>query len=236
MHEGHRSRIRNKLDSSALADHELLEIVLFTAVPRQNTNELAHRLLAQFGSFWEVLNAPFKELCAVKGVGESVAGFLVSLGKIYARIDEDRKQKLRYYGRFDTVSFLPFVKETYQNVGVEVAELYLLDGESRILASKRFSTQSIDSVQLSSSELLAFLSTEGASGVVMVHNHPNGSANVSQEDDQMTAKLQMLCSMHNLLLCDHIIYAPNGMYSYYLNGDLQNISQKYSSSNLFERK
>jgi DNA repair protein RadC len=128
------------------------------------------------------------------------------------------------------------VKEIYQNVRVEVAELYLLDGESHILASKRFSTQSIDSVQLSSSELLAFLSTEGASGVVMVHNHPHGSANVSEEDDRMTAKLQMLCSMHNLLLCDHIIYAPNGMYSYYLNGDLQNISQKYSSSSLFERQ
>ena len=236
MHEGHRSRIRQKLDSSALADHELLEIVLFTALPRQNTNELAHRLLAQFGSFWEVLNAPFQELCKVRGVGESLAGFLSSLGKIYTRIDESRKQPLRYYGRFDTASFLPFVKEVYQNVGVEVAELYLLDGESRILTSRRFSTQNIDYVQLPSSELLAFLSTEGASGVVLVHNHPRGSANVSQEDDLMTAKLQMLCSMHNLLLCDHIVYSPSGIYSYYLNGDLKKISEQYSSNSLFERK
>lgn len=233
MHEGHRSRIRQKLDTETLADHELLEIVLFTGLKRKNTNDLAHRLLIRFGSFWSVLNAPFKELCQVEGVGESLAGFLSSLGKIYSRIDEDCKKPIRYYGRFDTVSFLPFVKEVYQHIGVEIAELYLLDGESRVITSKRFSTRSIDSVQLEANELSAFLSTEGASGVVLVHNHPFGDANVSEADNRMTVKLQMLCSMHNLLFCDHIVYAPKGVYSYYLNGDLKRVADKYSAD-LFE--
>ena len=235
MHEGHRSRIRQKLDTETLADHELLEIVLFTGLKRQNTNDLAHRLLLRFGSFWEVLNAPFKELCEVQGVGESLAGFLSSLGKIYLRIDEKQKRPIRYYGRFDTASFLPYVKEVYQKVDVEIAELYLLDGESRVLTSKRFSTLSKDHVQLASTEMTAFLATEGASGVVLVHNHPCGKAEVSDDDNLMTAKLQMLCSMHNLLLCDHIIYSPSGMYSFYLNGDLKRIAGKYSTDILFDR-
>jgi DNA repair protein RadC len=101
---------------------------------------------------------------------------------------------------------------------------------------QRFSVDSLFKVDVIPEELSAFLLTEQASGAVMVHNHPFGSAYPSEADDKMTINAQMLCSMHNLLLCDHIIYAPNGMYSYYLNGDLQNISQKYSSSSLFERQ
>jgi len=64
----------------------------------------------------------------------------------------------------------------------------------------------------------------------MVHNHPFGDAVSSEKDDMMTKNLQMLCSMHNRLFCDHIIYAPNGMYSYYLSGKLKEISENYSIS------
>ena len=77
-------------------------------------------------------------------------------------------------------------------------------------------------------EVSAFLITEGASGVVMVHNHPVGEAVPSKADDIMTRNCQILCSTHNRLICEHIIYAPNGMYSYYLSGALKEITEQYS--------
>jgi len=68
----------------------------------------------------------------------------------------------------------------------------------------------------------------------MVHNHPYGEAIPSDSDDRMTKNCQMLCSMHNRLFCDHITYAPNGMYSYYLSGRMKDISQNYSVCKFLE--
>ncbi|MBO7297723.1 MAG: hypothetical protein J6U60_01595, partial [Clostridia bacterium] len=85
-------------------------------------------------------------------------------------------------------------------------------------------------------ELSAFLLTEQASGVVMVHNHPFGSAFPSEADDKMTINVQMLCSMHNRLLCEHVIYAPDGLFSYYLSGKIQDIGREYVFSRLLEEK
>ena len=96
------------------------------------------------------------------------------------------------------------------------------------MKKQRFSIESISKVQVEPEEISAFLITEGASGVVMVHNHPVGEAVPSQADDTMTKNCQILCSTHNRLICEHIIYAPNGMYSYYLSGKLKEITEQYS--------
>ena len=145
-----------------------------------------------------------------------------------------KKNEPKYYGKFDPQAFMPFVKQAYKDVLFEVVDLYLLDGEGNIMKKQRFSIESIAMVKVIPEEMSAFLLTEQASGAVMVHNHPFGEAIPSEADDQMTKNCQMLCSMHNRLLCEHIIYAPNGMFSYYLSGRMGEISKNYSVSKFLE--
>lgn len=217
-----------KIDKNALEEHEWLELLLFTALPRKNTNEIAHALLTKFGSVSDVLFAPMDELQSVPGVGASVGGFLRAVGHCLESFQAGKEPK--YYGKFESRAFLPFVKETYKDILFEVLELYLLDGDGRIMKKQRFSVDSICTVQVVPEEISEFLLLNGASGVVMVHNHPYGEALPSETDDSMTKNCQLICSMHNRLLCDHIIYAPNGMYSYYLSGRMETISKNYSVS------
>ena len=67
-----------------------------------------------------------------------------------------------------------------------------------------------------------------------MHNHPFGTATPSKADDEMTKNCQMLCSMHNRLLCEHVIYAPDGLFSYYLSERMQEISKRYAVSQILE--
>ena len=230
MHEGHRHRLYEKLKKDALEDHEWLEALLFNALPRRNTNDLAHTLIQRFGSSYEVVNASVEELQSVPGVGLSIAAYLRNVGRLLQI--HHKKQELTYQGKFNPRDFLPFVKQVYKDTIYEVLELYLLDGEGRIIKKRGFSIESIARVTVVPEELSEFLLEKGASGVVMVHNHPFGEATPSGADDEMTKNCQMLCSMHNRLLCEHVICAKDGIFSYYLNGRLQEISERYSASEL----
>ena len=228
VHDGHRGRMYEKVKKGGLVEHEWLEVLLFNALPRRNTNELAHRLIKRFGSTAKVLSASMEELQEVEGVGVNVAAYLVTLGHVFANYKEEFSVK--YVDRYDTKEFMRYVKKKYETLPFEVVDIYLLDGAGRILTSKRFSIESICAVRVIPEELSAFLLSEKASGVVMVHNHPGDSCEPSSADERMTKNCQILCSMHNILFCDHIIYAPNGMYSYYLSGRMVEISKNYSVS------
>lgn len=229
LHDGHRARMRQKAEKGELEEHEWLEVLLFNAIPRRNTNEIAHALLLRFGSIQRVFSARTEDLLSVDGVGESVATYLRTVGCFYEKFRE--KEEKRYYGKFEHNAFLSFVNDSYYGIEVEVLDLYLLNGEGLVVDKKRFSVEQLYSVKVIPEELTSFLLQREGSGVVMVHNHPRGDACPSAADDAMTKNCQLLCSMHNRLLCDHVIYAPNGVYSYYLSERMQGISRRYSVGN-----
>ncbi|MBR2647117.1 MAG: hypothetical protein IKD47_06145 [Clostridia bacterium] len=230
-HEGHRKRIIQKLESGALQQHELLEVLLFNAVPRRNTNDLAHRLLAEFGTIKGIFSASMQQLQRVAGVGENVAAYLYCVGRF---IDDFLALEEEVYPKtFDRDSFLPFVKRAYAALKREVVDAYLLDHDGNIFMRKRFENDSMYSVKFAPEELARVLSLGEPAGLVLVHNHPFGKADSSETDDAMTTNCQLICSMQNVLLCDHVIYAPDGVYSYYLSGKLKKISEKYSIKKVF---
>ncbi len=228
LHDGHRMRMREKLEKGSLLEHEILEVMLFNGVPRLNTNDIAHRLLAEFGSVANVFGASIEQLTQVDGVGKSLASYIHVSGLCYklfykAKVEPDFRPK-----EYNADEFLSFVKEMYSDVDREVLDVYALDENSRIIVTKRFSQDSLFNVEVSPEEISKFIMQNQVSGIVMVHNHPLGEAKPSESDDQMTMKCQLMCSLQNVLLCDHIIYAKGEVYSYYRSGFLKKISERYS--------
>lgn len=233
-HEGHRERIIEKLDSGALCEHEYLEILLFNAFKRCNTNDLAHRLLAEFGSIRGVFAASFEQLCRVKGIGKSAAAYLRVIGKFYNSYYATDERA--FPDRFDSGEFLSFVKREYGNLSAEVMDFYLLDDDGFIFKRKRFTDGQDGEVIMDSAELTRCIVENEPAGIVLVHNHPLGKAHASEADETVTKSCQFICSCNNIMFCDHIIYAAEGVYSYYLSGELREISAGYSFRGIMESK
>lgn len=233
VHDGHRQRMYEKMKHNALAEHEWLEVLLYGMQPRRNTNEVSHRLIQRFGTVEDVLAASLEELQTVDGVGIQIASHLKCVQHFYAYYEKDTSGM--FEERYTVTAFLSFVKGLYPTIPHEVADLYLLDGEGYVIKKQGFTIENISSVLMKPEILSAFCLTNGARGVVLVHNHPSGIGLPSEADDTMTKNMQVLCSMHNLLLCDHVICATNGIYSYYLSGRMQEISKNYSIETLVQK-
>ncbi|PWM52755.1 MAG: hypothetical protein DBX60_04010 [Bacillota bacterium] len=235
MHEGHRQRMLERLESAegSLQEHELLEILLFNAIPRKNTNELAHRLLSTFGSLRAVLGAEMAELKAVPGVGESTAAYLRIIGIFYARA---QLKEPELPSAFSFAAFRPFLIERFEGAREEYVELYSLDGKDCVKNVRRFSSEKSFQASVDPKEISRFLVEAKPAAMVAVHNHITGPATPSREDDDFTAQLEILCSMHNVSLRDHIICSPEGVYSYFLSGKLNELSARYSIGNVLGRE
>ena len=198
---------------------------MFYAIPRRNTSDIAHRLLARFGSLYGVFNASMDELKSVDGVGESVASFLYLVGCCGECFLNGAEI---YYGVYQSNAFVAHVKKAYPRIHKEIADVYLLDDEGNILTCKRFTDHCETSVAVPTEAITKLLLEYKPSGLVMVHNHPTGQAKPSEKDEETTMSCQMLCSLHNVIFCDHIIYSRSGVYSYYLSGRMQEISARFS--------
>ena len=235
MHEGHRQRMLERLESAegSLQEHELLEILLFNAIPRKNTNELAHRLLSTFGSLRAVLGAEMAELKAVPGVGESTAAYLRIIGIFYARA---QLKEPELPSAFSFAAFRPFLIERFEGAREEYVELYSLDGKDCVKNVRRFSSEKSFQASVDPKEISRFLVEAKPAAMVAVHNHITGPATPSREDDDFTAQLEILCSMHNVSLREHIICSPEGVYSYFLSGKLNELSARYSIGNVLGRE
>ena len=225
-HSGHRQRLIEKIETFALCDHELLEALLFNAVPRQNTNELAHRLLSTFGGLEEILSTPIEQLESVDGVGRSIAAYLRVIGIIYQRVyDKNKSEKLPK--KFNFKTFVPYVKRAYENMSVEVLDVYVLDDTGEIITKTRFSSAETGKVEIYTQQLMRVFFQYNPAGIVLVHNHPRGTGTPSPKDDYMTAHCQKVCADNGIVFCDHIICGQQGVYSYYLQERLDALGDAY---------
>lgn len=225
-HSGHRKRLIQKLGKGGLTEHEYLETLLFNALPRRNTNDIAHRLISRFGDVYGVLGASLSELVKVEGVGESAAAYIGCVGKfceVYRPVTQTKGDWPDYF-HLDT--FPAYLKEAYKDVNYERLDVYLLNGENKIMVRKSFTRKDPNRVFAELEAISTFLVENHASGVVLTHNHPDANPLPSVEDDASSKLIQVLCSVHNTLLCDHLIYSPEGVFSYYRSGRLKEISER----------
>ena len=219
LHSGHRKRIYERAKRDGLCSHELLELLLFNALPRRNTNDLAHLLLAEFGDLWGVLTAPIEQLCRVPGIGESVACYLGTIGKILQA--HEAQESTAHPTHFEMESFSRFMYKEYDKLGCEVLDIYVLDGTGKIYGRKRCSSLRAKKVEVQFRWLMNILLDFNPAGIVLVHNHPHGKSSPSQTDDFTTEECRSLCEKNGVIFCDHLIYSRSGIYSYNLGKQIR---------------
>ncbi len=227
MHEGHRKRMLERLekDADGLQEHELLEILLYNAIPRKNTNEIAHALLDTFGGIDGVFRAGLDELSKVKGVGASTAAYLKCIAVFYQRV---RFGASPVPAIFSVESLREFLAARFGGLLYEAVELYGLDANKRLKASKRFTSGDRDFVRVAPEDVSKFLVTYRPFALVVAHNHVGTANEPSREDDSFTAQVQMICSINNVRFYDHLIFGNNGIYSYFRSGKLQQIKDSFN--------
>lgn len=220
VHDGHRQRKREQFLKSGLddfADHEALELLLFYAIPRRDTNELAHRLLEHFGSLRAVLSAPAEELERWPSIGENAAALLKLVPAIYRRSqaaaeDEQILNSVENTGRF----FL----RIFQGATREMLLQACVDRKGRVLCCKKLSEGGVAQASTNIRTIMENAIFSGASGVILSHNHPSGIALPSQEDVAMTLQVRSALQTVDVELIDHVIVADNDFVSMAANGTL----------------
>ena len=218
VHDGHRQRKKQQYAREGLghfADHEVLELLLYYAIPRRDTNETAHRLLEHFGSLEQVLRAPAAELQKVEGVGESAALLLTLVPDVMHRARRTTAEE-KILNTVDKTGH--FFLELLRDQRREVLWQASLDAKGKLLSCRKISSGSVDAAVLSIREVVENALHADASGVVLAHNHPSGIALPSVEDQQVTLQAKQALETMGIRLIDHIIVADDDFVSMAASG------------------
>ena len=209
-HDGHRKRLRSRfltLGLDALQDHEVLELLLFYAQPRKDTNTLARVLLKHFGSIAAILEAPLEELEAVGGIGENAAILLRLITPLSRRYLLSRSEK----GLCLTSSqecgeyLLPY----FFGATEELVYLLCLDAKCKVLACRLLQTGSVNSASVPLRKAAEIAMACNASAVILAHNHTSGLALPSRADVEVTDQFRVALEPLEIQLVDHIIVADD---------------------------
>ena len=217
-HSGHRERIRKRFREEGLEhfeDHQVLELLLFYAIPRGDTNILAHELLRQFGSLSAVLNAPIGELVKVPGIGEQAALFLTLMPQLVRRYQKDlslRESREPVLNSVETVS--AYVRSLMLGRPEEAFYVLCLDVRCRLLKAVLISEGTSRETAVHPSKVAEAALRHRASGVIFVHNHPAGSLSPSSQDRQLTRRLIQALGPLSIRVLDHLILAGERVYSF----------------------
>lgn len=215
MHEGHRKRMMERLaeHGESLQDHELLEILLFNAIPRKNTNEIAHALLDRFGSLSALSEARMESLETVDGVGRCTACYLRC---VFALMDRMKSEKERELPTAKNLSdFSELLKKRLRGIDHECIVLIAVGKNNELLGVESYSTHEKNRAQVAPQIITRFFAEYDPKAVVIAHNHLCDPATPSESDDLFTRQIQALCSFHGIPLYDHIVVSPNEVYSYH---------------------
>ncbi|MCX4367000.1 MAG: DNA repair protein RadC [Clostridia bacterium] len=218
-HKGHRQRMRERAVKEGLSnfhDHELLELLLYPYIPYKDTNELAHRLLGEFGSLQGVFEADIDSLLGVKGMTNNAAFYISMTPDVFRRY---HIAKLATKPVLSTTAAMVNYLEPFMST-LTREEIYLvtLDAKFRFLGIKLLSQGVVSESSFYIRDVVEEIVKKNAVYVVLAHNHPSGSAEPSKTDIDMTARLVGALSGIGVTLIDHIIITIDGYYSFKTRG------------------
>jgi DNA repair protein RadC len=208
---GHRERLRRRLldaGAEALADYELLEMVLYAASPRRDTKPLAKTLLAKFGSFGEVIAAPPARLKEVEGVTDAVVASLKVAHAAAYRFARGEVRRRPALSSWSTV--LDYCRTAQAFADIEQFRILFLDKRNQLIADEVQQKGTVDHTPVYPREVVKRALELSATAVVLVHNHPSGDPTPSRADIQMTQQIIDIAKPLGIAVHDHIIVGKDG--------------------------
>ena len=208
---GHRERLKARFreaGAKALADYELVELILYPALPRRDTKPLAKALLAKFGTFSEVLAAPETRLREVKGVGDSVVHQLKLTEAAAQRFAHDAVVQRPVLDRWAAV--VDYCRAAMAFAPVEQFRILFLDKKNVLIADEVQQRGTVDHTPVYPLEVVKRALEVGATALILVHNHPSGDPSPSAADIAMTKQVVDIAKPLGIAVHDHLIVGKNG--------------------------
>ena len=212
---GHRARLRERFlngGAAAVPDYEMLEMVLFAAIPRGDVKPLAKSLLAHFGSFAEVIGAPPSRLREIKGVGDAVVAQLKVVEAAALRLS--RTKLLGRPALSSWAALLDYCTAAMARNPAEEFRVLFLDRKNALVADEVQGQGTVDHTPVYPREILKRALELSASAVILVHNHPSGDPTPSRADIEMTREIANAAKGLRIAVHDHIVVARGGVLSF----------------------
>ncbi len=204
--EGHRERLRQRLLTAgpdSLNDQDLLEIILFLALPRRDTKPIAKALLARFGSFANTIAAPVNELRSIEHMKESGPAALKAVQAAALRLAKAELVKQPLLNNWDRL--MAYLNAVLARERVEQFRVLFLDSRNRLLGDEAQARGTVNHTPVYPREVVKRALELQATALILVHNHPSGDPTPSRDDIEMTREVREAAGVLSIVLHDHVI-------------------------------
>jgi DNA repair protein RadC len=210
-YHGHRTRLRERFrgaGADALSDYELLEMVLFRALPRGDVKPLAKSLIKKFGSFAEVVHAPATRLREIDGVGEATITELKLIAAAANRVAKGQMQQRTMLSSWNEV--IDYCRTSMAFADKEQFRILFLDKRNQLISDEVQQVGTVDHTPVYPREVIKRALELSATAIILVHNHPSGDPTPSSADIHMTKAIIDIAKPLGISVHDHIIVGRNG--------------------------
>lgn len=210
-YHGHRDRLRERFvanGSEAMADYELLELILFRLLPRRDTKPIAKALIDRFGSFSEVLGAPHQLLCETDGLGPTAVTDLkviLAAAQRFARDDIKDRPLLASWAEL-----IDYCRSQMAFEDKEQFRILFLDKKNMLIADEVQQIGTVDHTPVYTREVIKRSLELSATALILVHNHPSGDPSPSSADIRMTKAIIAIAQPLGITIHDHVIIGREG--------------------------
>lgn len=208
IHKGHRERLKQRFRDHGLdnfTDIQVLELLLFYAIPQKDTNPLAHALLDHFGGLSQVLEASFEELKEVPGIKDHAATLLALVVELCRFYQVKAAERVEILTTLDACG--AYLVPYFFGRGKETVFLLCLDAKCKVLGCKEIGEGTVNAASISVRKVVETALKSNATTVILAHNHPSGVALPSNEDIQTTRRIYAALDAVEIHLADHIVVA-----------------------------
>ena len=214
-YHGHRERLRARFreaGAEAVSDYELLELILFRAIPQRDIKPLAKELIAKFGSFAETVAAPSARLAEIKGMGEAAITELKLVHAAASRLARGQVQKRPVLSSWSNV--LDYCRTAMAFAEKEQFRVLFLDKRNQLIADELQQVGTVDHTPVYPREVVKRALELSATALILVHNHPSGDPTPSRADIVMTQSIIEVAKPLGISVHDHIIVGKEGHASF----------------------